>query len=113
MRGGRNRYGNNGQSNTQTAFLGVAVENAANNGGATVSQVRDGSPAADAGLKAGDVITKVGDTTVQNSTDLIRAVRSHDPNDKVTITYTRDGTSQEAQVTLGNRSDAARSTLPS
>ena len=91
----------------------MSVESAGNNGGASVTSVRPGSPAADAGLKTGDVITKVGDTTIQSDADLIRAIRSHNPGDDVTITYTRDGTSAQAKVTLGNRSDAARNSVPS
>jgi membrane-associated protease RseP (regulator of RpoE activity) len=103
----------NGQNASQTAFLGVSVENAGDNGGARVTEVRSGSPAADAGLKAGDVITKIGDTTIQSSTDLIRAVRSNDPGDSVTVTYTRDGTSTDVKVELGSLSDATRSAVPS
>ena len=99
----------NGQTTAQTAFLGVGVANADNNGGARVTRVQSGSPAANAGLKTGDVITKVGDTTVQNDADLIRAIRSHEPGDEVTITYTRDGNSAQAKVELGNSSDATRS----
>jgi membrane-associated protease RseP (regulator of RpoE activity) len=105
--------GNNGQTAADTAFLGVSVESVDDNGGARVTDVRAGSPAADAGLKTGDVITKVDNTTIETDADLIRAIRSHDPDDKVTITYTRDGNSAQAEVTLGNRSDATRSSLPS
>jgi membrane-associated protease RseP (regulator of RpoE activity) len=103
----------NGRDASQVAFLGVSVENAGNNGGATVTNVRAGSPAADAGLKAGDVITKIGDTTIQSSTDLIRAVRSNKPGDSVTVTYTRDGNSTDVKVELGSLSDATRSAVPS
>lgn len=103
----------NGRNAAQTAFLGVAVENAGDNGGARVTEVRSGSPAADAGLKAGDVITKIGDTTIQSSTDLIRAVRGNDPGDSVTVTYTRDGKSTDVKVELGSLSDATRSAVPS
>jgi putative serine protease PepD len=110
---GNSSNGNGSQSATPTAFLGVSVESVANNGGARVDNVRPGSPAADAGLQSGDVVTKIGDTTVQDDTDLINAVRSHDPGDTVTITYTRDGKSAEVKVELGDRSDATRSALPS
>ena len=84
------------------------LENAANNGGASISSVRAGSPAADAGLKTGDVVTKIDDTTVADDDDLIRAIRAHKPGDEVTVTYTRDGTSAQVKVTLGDRSDATR-----
>jgi membrane-associated protease RseP (regulator of RpoE activity) len=103
----------NGRNAAETAFLGVSVENAGDDGGARVTEVRSDSPAADAGLKAGDVITKIGDTTIQSSTDLIRAVRSNDPGDSVTVTYTRDGESTDVKVELGSLSDATRDAVPS
>ncbi|WP_282675805.1 PDZ domain-containing protein, partial [Lactococcus cremoris] len=42
---------------------------------------------------AGDVITKVGDTSVTSSTDLQSALYSHNINDTVKVTYYRDGKS--------------------
>jgi membrane-associated protease RseP (regulator of RpoE activity) len=113
---GNNGGGNNGgggQTTAQGAFLGVSVENADNNTGARVTGVQAGSPAANAGLKTGDVITKIDDTTVQTDADLIQAIRSHKPGDDVSVTYTRDGNSAQAKVTLGDRSDATRSSVPS
>jgi S1-C subfamily serine protease len=103
----------NGRDAAQTAFLGVSVESVDNNGGARITNVQSGSPAADAGLKTGDVITKIGDTNVQNAADIFRAVRTHSPGDSVTITYTRDGNSAQAKVQLGRLSDATRSSVPS
>ena len=110
--GNNNGSGSNGEAGAQTAFLGVSVAAAPNNGGAQVSQVSNGSPAANAGLKTGDVITKIGDTTVQSPVDVFRAIRSHQPGDQVTITYTRDGNSATATVTLGSRA-AVRPAIPS
>jgi putative serine protease PepD len=83
------------------AFLGVRIADAENGGGAVVAQVDEGQPAADAGLEQGDVITKVDDTKITSGSDLTSAVRSHQPGDKVTITYTRDGDEKTAEVTLG------------
>jgi membrane-associated protease RseP (regulator of RpoE activity) len=103
----------NGEANTQTAFLGVSVNDAANNGGAQITSVRAGSPAANAGLQQGDVVTKIGDTNVSNATQLENAVHSHKPGDDVSVTYTRNGNSATVTVHLGNRSDIARNALPS
>jgi putative serine protease PepD len=83
------------------AFLGVRIADAENGSGAVVGQVEDGQPAADAGLQEGDVITKVDDTKITGGSDLTSAIRSHEPGDKVTITYTRDGDEKTAEVTLG------------
>ncbi|WP_282675953.1 S1C family serine protease [Lactococcus cremoris] len=69
-------------------------------GGLVVYSVQAGLPAATAGLKAGDVITKVGDTSVTSSTDLQSALYSHNINDTVKVTYYRDGKSATANVKL-------------
>ena len=63
----------------------------------------NGSPAAGAGLQAGDVITAVDGTAVSNAADLAQKVRSHQPGDQVTITYSRGGNSTDTQVQLGDR----------
>jgi putative serine protease PepD len=83
------------------AFLGVRIADAENGGGAVIAQVDDGQPAADAGLERGDVITKVDDTEITSGSDLTSAIRSHQPGDEVTVTYTRDGDEKTAEVTLG------------
>jgi putative serine protease PepD len=83
------------------AFLGVRIADAENGSGAVIGQVEDGQPAADAGLQQGDVITKVDDTKITGGSDLTSAIRSHEPGDKVTVTYTRDGDEKTAEVTLG------------
>jgi putative serine protease PepD len=83
------------------AFLGVRIADAEDGGGAVVGQVDDGQPAAKAGLEQGDIITKVDDTEITSGSDLTSAVRSHEPGDEVTITYTRDGDEKTAEVTLG------------
>ncbi|WP_163508349.1 S1C family serine protease [Fodinicola acaciae] len=83
------------------ANLGVSVTDTSS-GGAQVTQITSGSPAANAGLKAGDVITKVGDTAISGADDLGAAVRSHNPGDKVTLTVVRGGQTISVPVTLGS-----------
>jgi putative serine protease PepD len=83
------------------AFLGVRITDAESGNGAVIAQLDDGQPAADAGLQQGDVITKVDDTEITSGSDLTSAIRSHEPGDKVTVTYTRDGDQKTAEVTLG------------
>ena len=90
---------------TSGVFLGVSTGNATGGQqGAQVENVANGSPAAGAGLQAGDVITAVDGTAVSSPADLARLVRSHQPGDQVTITYTRGGNSTDAPVQLGDRS---------
>jgi hypothetical protein len=115
---GNNNNGNgnnNGGSNNQTpttssAFLGVQVTASSNGQGVVVAAVQNGSPAADAGLKAGDVITAVDGNAINTTAALSSAVQAHQPGDSVRITYTRGGTSADVQVRLGNR--ASSTTTP-
>lgn len=63
--------------------------------------VASGSPADKAGFKAGDIITKVNDETVGTQGSLSSILGEYRPDDKVTITYLRDGKEQATSVTLG------------
>lgn len=74
------------------------------NAGVLVTTVRENSPAATAGLKAGDVITAVNGSAVASPADLTRAVRDKDGAD-VRISYTRDRKSADVQVTLPSREE--------
>ncbi|MFJ3790419.1 S1C family serine protease [Kitasatospora sp. NPDC090091] len=69
--------------------------------GAVIVAVSAGGAAEAAGLQVGDVITKVGDTPVDSLNALTTALASLSPGDKTTVTYTRDGQSRTAEVTLG------------
>ncbi|MCX7521661.1 trypsin-like peptidase domain-containing protein [Microbacterium sp. STN6] len=68
--------------------------------GALVIQVQDGSPAASAGIKPGDIITKVGDRNVHTVLDLVAAVRAAKVGHTVTITDVRGKKSLSLQATL-------------
>jgi membrane-associated protease RseP (regulator of RpoE activity) len=92
----------NGQASSNAGFLGVGVDTAQN--GVTVTEVQSGSPAANAGLQKGDVITAVDGTNVTSPLALRSAVQQHSSGDKITITYTRDGKSSTVDVTLTSRS---------
>ena len=60
-----------------------------------------GSPAADAGLAAGDTITAVGSTEVGSASALSAALAKHDVGDRVRVTWTdAAGTTHHATVTL-------------
>ncbi|WUH92307.1 trypsin-like peptidase domain-containing protein [Streptomyces sp. NBC_00433] len=71
--------------------------------GGTSDAVTAGGPGAAAGLKPGDVITEFDHTIIDSDETLIGEIWQHQPKDKVTITYTRNGTSHTATVTLGSR----------
>lgn len=63
--------------------------------------VSAGSPAAKAGLKEGDIITKINGKKLGSTNPLLSAISLHAPGDKITVTYLRDGKERTAEVTLG------------
>jgi S1-C subfamily serine protease len=84
------------------AFLGVSVEADAGRG-AGVARVAAGTPAARAGLVAGDTITAVDNTEVRSPVALVQALGTHRAGDSVTITWTdASGQSHSARVTLAS-----------
>jgi putative serine protease PepD len=78
--------------------------------GAQLGSVDDGSPAATAGLKQGDVVTKVDNAQVQSFADLIARIGAHNPGDKVTLTVGTGGSARQVEVTLGSVADKAATT---
>ena len=60
--------------------------------GAVVADVTSASPADDAGIRTGDVIVRLGTTTINTARDLTTAVGDHQPGDKVAVVVNRDGT---------------------
>ncbi|MET8326773.1 trypsin-like peptidase domain-containing protein [Streptomyces sp. NPDC005181] len=91
--------------------IGATVTMDEKTGGAVISDQGSGGtppvspdgPAAKAGLKAGDVITKFNGTVIDSGPTLIGEIWTHKPGDKVTLTYKRDGKVSTAEVTLGER----------
>jgi len=82
-----------------SAFLGVSSRKA-EKGGATVLEVTKGSPAEKAGIKKGDIITKLNETKIESPESLYETVHNLKPGDKVTILLTRDGKAQSVVATL-------------
>jgi S1-C subfamily serine protease len=110
------------------AFLGVTSESLypqlaehlglGTDAGALITDVVNGSPADDAGLKGstgedtfqlqqvktgGDVVLAVDGKPVLENNDLSKLVAVHKPGDKVTLQILRDGDKQDVEVTLGSR----------
>jgi putative serine protease PepD len=69
-------------------------------GGVRLAAIDEGGPAADAGLRPGDVITRLGGHPIEAPRDLIALVRRYDPGTVVSVQYRRGTASQSAQVTL-------------
>jgi S1-C subfamily serine protease len=79
------------------AFLGLGLQDSS----PTVGAVYPGTPAARAGLSAGDTVTRVGSTRVATAAGLRRAVTAYSPGDSVRLTWTdTSGTTHVATVTL-------------
>lgn len=91
------------------AFLGVtSMRPESGPAGARIAEVSPGSAAEKAGLKRGDIITKLDELAIESPEDLSRAVGKYDPDEKATITYLRDGKEQKVTVAL-SQSPGARS----
>lgn len=73
--------------------------------GARVVEVVQGTPAAEAGLQEGDIITGVGDRPVADSQSLTAVVREYPEGDTATVHFTRDGQEQSADVTFVSDAD--------
>jgi hypothetical protein len=87
------------------AWLGVLAESSTEPDGARILHVVSESPAADAGLAPGDVITALDGDAVADRDALRDAVREREPGDEVTLTVIKPGEDDttEAGVTLGER----------
>ncbi len=68
--------------------------------GVLVTGVEANSPAAEAGLKSGDVIRKIDGRDVESAEDLVRGVRGHDPGDAMTLTILRQRRETELKAVL-------------
>ncbi len=109
-------FDDNDDNENPKAFLGVTTEK--NDKGVRITSVSKGSSAERAGLKEGDVITKVGDKKVDGPDDLIDAVASQKPKDEVKIYYQRNGKLTDTKATLGEKKNTAnyfsfRNNMPS
>lgn len=99
------------EAGSNKAFLGVTTEKS--DDGAEITDVTDESAAEKAGLKEGDVITKINDTKVEGPEDLTKTIGKFKPEDKVTVTIKRDKKEQKISATLTKRKNAyAFSTFP-
>ncbi|MFW5693985.1 MAG: Do family serine endopeptidase [Alkalispirochaeta sp.] len=103
--GGRVEYG----------WLGVNMANppsspsdslGESNGGAFVYNVYENSPAAEAGVEPGDIITRVDTIPIEDSDDLLRAVADMEPDTRTRFRVRRDGRTRTLTVNLGVRPSA-------
>jgi putative serine protease PepD len=92
-----------------SGYTGAGAEISPSGGSDCSTPVVAGSPAAKAGLKAGDVITKIDNKRIANSDDFIAVISNYTPGQTVTLTVTAPNStsSKQVQVTLGTRPKSA------
>lgn len=76
--------------------IGLAVAK-----GAIVTSPQEGSPAAEAGVLSGDVVTAVDDKSVKSPKELARVIAGYDPQSEINLKIWRNGKFQDVSVTLG------------
>lgn len=98
-------------SDKKGGYMGVELDNVNDqmkeyfevDNGALIKKVNEDSPAEKAGLKAGDIITKINDKKIEDVSDVVRTVNYYDPEDEVTVYFVRKGDSESADVVLGKK----------
>ncbi len=93
---------NNG--GTELPYIGVQMgESTTDIKGVLVEDAIDGYPAAEAGIKAGDIITAVDGVEVESSFELVAQLLRYEPGDTVIITINRDGQISDVNLVLAAR----------
>jgi S1-C subfamily serine protease len=81
----------------------IARERHVVGGGVLVYALAPAGPAANAGIRPGDVLTAVGTQKITNVEELFAALRQHNPGERVAISYVRDGETRTAQAQITDR----------
>ncbi|MBN2366205.1 MAG: PDZ domain-containing protein [Calditrichaeota bacterium] len=98
------------------AYLGVRTENLTSQlqdyfgveHGVLIQEVLEDSPAEKAGLKAGDIITAIGDRKIEDYADLIRTVDYYNPGEEIKLFYNRRGKSNSTKIVLEDKKTFSR-----
>jgi putative serine protease PepD len=83
--------------------IGATVQDGSGSGGVELASVEPGGPAADAGLRPGDLISTIDGRPVTTMEELIVTIRTRRPGQRVVLTYTRGSADRSATVTLGSK----------
>ncbi len=97
----------------QIAFLGVAAQDVNERiarelslnvqEGALIVEIQPGSPAADSDLRLEDVIVRIGSDRIRTANDMVSAIRTRKPGERVEIVFNRSGEELSTEVTLVER----------
>ena len=103
----------------QAAYLGISTTDLSQEvarqfdiqaeSGALVAEIAEEGPASRAGLQRGEVVTAIEDNRIQNSGDLLGALREYQPGQQVRLTLTSEGEERQVEVRLGERPESAGS----
>ncbi len=84
-----------------TPVIGVTLDLTFTEDGAKIGEINPGGPSDEGGLVKGDVIVRLGDRVINDSTELVVAIREYAPGDPVVLEFRRGGVTREVTITLG------------
>ncbi len=91
---------------SSTPIAGISIDSTYNGVGAKIAEVVADGPAASTDLKVGDIVTKINGEAVEDSTELIVAIRRNNPGDTIVLTVKNTaGNEREVSVVLGSREE--------
>jgi putative serine protease PepD len=89
-----------------TPIAGISIDSTYDGVGAKIAEVVADGPAASTDLKVGDIVTKINGEAVEDSTELIVAIRRNNPGDTIVLTVKNTaGNEREVSVVLGSREE--------
>ena len=91
---------------SSTPIAGISIDSTYEGAGARIAEVVSDGPAASTDLKVGDVVTKINGEAVEDSTELIVAIRRNNPGDTIVLTVKNTaGNERQVSVVLGSREE--------
>jgi putative serine protease PepD len=91
---------------SSTPIAGISIDSTFDGTGAKIAEVVADGPAASTDLKVGDIVTKINGEAVEDSTELIVAIRRNNPGDTIVLTVKNTaGNLREVSVVLGSREE--------
>ena len=101
------------QSESKSGYLGVSLQSLDNElresygyrgtDGVLISDLEDGGPADEAGLRRGDIIIRINGRSMNSTNEVAQRVGGSDPGSKMSISVWRSGREKSVQVVLGSR----------
>ena len=89
-----------------TPIAGISIDSTYDGVGARIAEVVADGPAASTDLKVGDIVTKINGEVVEDSTELIVAIRRNNPGDTIVLMVKNSaGNEREVSVVLGSREE--------